>query len=383
MKRKNVLVICFTKLSQDPRVQNQLILLDKLGFKTTVIGLDEPNAPYSEFIEVKKRRNSNWQRGLHLIKRIIELTTLEFEPIYWRIPMIADSLKLTLPSFDFVLANEIHALPIGIKWARDKPLIWDAHEYYPGSYNSSFLKKSYQKKYAVSLLKTYLKKVPFMTVSNGIANLYKENFDVNRFFILPNVPLKYDLKVKKVNPNEIKIIAHGNADPKREWEKIFAFMLKLPSRFTLDCILVSQNNTPYLNHLKVLAKKLPRVRLLEKLPMKDLVPFLNQYDLGLVHLPEKPKNHTFALPNKFFQNIQARIALAVPPLVEMKKITSDLQLGFVGNDFNLDSLSNQIANASFETIERFKERCHEASSQFCLENYILGFEQFLNNALAL
>ena len=78
-------------------------------------------------------------------------------------------------------------------------------------------------------------------------------------------------------------------------------------------------------------------------------------------------NDKYALPNKFFEFIQARLALAISPSPEMKFLVDKYNLGVVSDDFTTQSLAAKISNLSFEQIMFYKNRvnhfCHELSAE--------------------
>ena len=54
--------------------------------------------------------------------------------------------------------------------------------------------------------------------------------------------------------------------------------------------------------------------------MHELPRMANDYDVGLYLLPPTNFNQRYALPNKFFEFIQGRLAIAIGPSPEMAKL---------------------------------------------------------------
>jgi len=120
----------------------------------------------------------------------------------------------------------------------------------------------------------------------------------------------------------------------------------------------------YINQLKELCADTDRVKLIPPVKREEIIPFIQQYDIGIFILPDKITSLKFALPNKFFDFIQARLAVAVGPSVEMKKITEQYALGLVANDFEPATMAKALMNTTAEEINHFKQNAHKAASVF-------------------
>ena len=75
------------------------------------------------------------------------------------------------------------------------------------------------------------------------------------------------------------MIHHGQANPSRRTELMIELMDYLDERFSLDLILVGGGR--YLEKLHRLALRKKNVKIIPPVPMKDIIPFINQYEVGL------------------------------------------------------------------------------------------------------
>ena len=84
-------------------------------------------------------------------------------------------------------------------------------------------------------------------------------------------------------------------------------------------------------------------------------------------LPSVNFNNKYALPNKFFEFIQARLALAIGPSLEMKRIVEQTGCGFFSSNFSAQCMADCLNRLSVHQIEEYKQKAHEAARSFSLE----------------
>ena len=104
--------------------------------------------------------------------------------------------------------------------------------------------------------------------------------------------------------------------------------------------------------LKELVKKSGlenRVIFYGKVPFEDLLSYTKQADVGL--LLERPLglSFTYALPNKLFDYIHAGLPIIASPLVEVKRIMDENEMGVIIENYNpkylADTLNEMLNNA--------------------------------------
>lgn len=101
-------------------------------------------------------------------------------------------------------------------------------------------------------------------------------------------------------------------------KKMIWLMDHLDDRFEMYLMLVPTDQD-YLTELKKLAGN-RAVEFLPTVPTQQISTFINQFDLGLFIVEPVNFNYTHALPNKFFEFIQARLGIVIGPSPEMKRI---------------------------------------------------------------
>ena len=137
----------------------------------------------------------------------------------------------------------------------------------------------------------------------------------------------------------------------------------LGNGYSLDIMgMVSSGNESYFATLKQYALQAGNVYFRDAVPFHEIVPTINQYDIGLFLLRPNNFNYTHALPNKLFEFIQAKLAIAVGPSVEMKRVVNQYHLGVVSDDFSAESLASAIKQLDRAAIKQFKQHAVAASA---------------------
>jgi hypothetical protein len=132
-------------------------------------------------------------------------------------------------------------------------------------------------------------------------------------------------------------------------------------RYELYLMLMNNNQT-YYTKLKDLAANHSNIHFIESVPTNDIVPFSAQFDIGLYILEPTNFNNANALPNKFFEFIQSRLAIAIGPSPEMSTILHKEKNGLVAEDFIPKSLAMMLNNLATEEIDRMKENSNKLAT---------------------
>ena len=135
---------------------------------------------------------------------------------------------------------------------------------------------------------------------------------------------------------------------------------QLDGRMTLDLALL-QNDPGYLHGLAALAASTRGVSVLEPIPLPELVTRANAYDAGLVFFPPLTTNLAHALPNKFFDLIQARVAVVTGPSQEIASIVREFGCGVVAPDFTPDALASTLRELTPGRIAALKQGAGRAA----------------------
>lgn len=287
---------------------------------------------------------------------------------YWGQPHVAQALqRMHDVDFDVILANDLSALPLALSLGRGKPVIFDAHEYSPGEHDNQLAWRWTLGRFNRAFCRRYLPQVQVMlTVCRGIADEYAKHYGVKPL-VLHNAPSFQDLVPSRLEHDRIRMIHHGVASSARHLEVMIDMMAHLDQRFTLDFMLM-ESEPGYLQRLKALAAQDGRVRFIEPVPMTQICSRINGYDLGVYLLPPDNFNHRHALPNKFFEFVQARLAVAIGPSPEMAALIKQHGCGIVSDSFDPVSLAASLQALNASDLARMKAASHQAARELCFEN---------------
>jgi hypothetical protein len=370
---KQVLVIAFSNLKSDARVKRQIGFLKKLGFKITAAGFDAED-PELKVIKIKPPRLSLFNKALSGAALLLKRYTYAYKLLYGQHLNIDQS-------FDLIIANDVEALPLAFHLKGNAKILFDAHEYAPRHFENKLSWRIFFQGFNKFFCAKYIPQVDAMTtIGEGIAREYEKHYKVKPV-IITNAPAFHAIKPNPTHADKIRLVHQGIANPSRKLELMFDMMEHLDARFTLDLMLmepIHRSNIIYFKKLKDLAKQNMRIQFVPSVATDKIISTLNQYDIGIVLIPPINFNYQNTLPNKFFECIQARIALAIGPIPEMKKITEIYEIGVIAEDFNPVSLAQKINSLTAENIDHFKQNTTRAALELNAEKNEITFGNLVN-----
>lgn len=364
-----VCIISFSQINRDPRIIRQINAL-RHSAEILTVGFGK------QYEDVQHIRIDVYKKSLlTMLQDTLRLLLHDYKKFYWSryyVKQVLEKFPVNL-EFNIIVANDIDSLPIALKLAMGKiPVLLDAHEYSPREFEDRFIWRVLFQNYREWLCRKYLKCASEMTtVCESISREYEKNFGVKSKLVF-NAPTFVDLSSSLVDPNNIKIIHHGGANRSRKIELMIKMSSYLEERFSLYLMLVPSDQG-YLEELSKLIKNYPRVFILPPVTVQEIPTFLNRYDIGLYILPPINFNNYYALPNKIFEFIQGRLAIAVSPNPEMASIVRHFDLGCVADDYTPQAMANVINKLSVEDIMRFKINSDSAAHSLNAEKSMANF----------
>lgn len=356
--RPRILALTASDLARDPRVARQRSVLQACG-DTTSAGLAPPTDG-SMFIPLRQRSRRPWLRARSLTQLLLRRHAAFVADRYW--------LEQT-GAWDVIVANDVDMLPLAFRLASPRTrVLLDAHEYAPREFEDRLYWRVLYQPHKTWLCREYLARVHgFVTVCDGIADEYARVFGVARPLVVPNAPPRQPGAPRATSPDRIRMVHHGLASRSRQIETMIDLMRHLDARFTLDLMLVAAE-PGYLEALRQRAGGDGRIRFRAPVPTSQIVAATREYDIGLFLLPPTNLNYRFALPNKFFEFVQARLAVAIGPSPEMARLVREHDLGIVADDFAPATLARQLGALDVAALDRMKQASHRAADRLCWEN---------------
>ena len=355
-------VISFSELDNDARVQRQIAALSSVC-KVTALGFSDPSMEGVRFIELRREPSTIWRRTLTAYR----LQVRQFETVYRAYRLVqktADALKGH--NYSLIVANDIDTLPVALAHRGNAQIIFDAHEYAPRQFENWFLWRLFRQKYKQYLCHTRIPQVDAMTtVGPVIAEEYASVFGVRPTVVL-NAPRYLANLHSPRGGDTIRMVHHGGALRPRRLETMIDAMAYLDDRFRLDLMLI-RGDPGYLGALKRRASSDPRILFLSPVEPTRIVDKLSGYDVGLYSLPPYSFNARYALPNKLFDFVQARLCVAIGPSPEMKRIVEQHGCGVVAKDFTAQGLADTLRGLDRRKVEACRRAADAAASDLCYE----------------
>ena len=346
-----ILIISLSDLGRDPRVHRQIAHLRK-HHEVTCIGLQPPGFDDVGFHQVGPSTDP-----VSKVRAGVSLALHRYDALSRQMPIALHRMAAEIgeEAYDAIIANDLETISFAFRIKGAAKVILDAHEHAPSEFEDDPRWTLLYKPYAEYLCSTFLPRCDaVITVCQGIADLYQRDFHVTPS-VITNASAYQDLRPTPVNESRIRIIHHGGAHPSRKIEEMIRMMDLVDPRFTLDLMLVPiERYQSYYDRLRGMADERENVTVLDPVPMTEIVTAINRYDIGMYLLEPNNINNTYSLPNKFFEYVQARLAIAVGPSPEMARLVRDYGLGVVGPDFSAETLADCINRLTPQEIRAHK-----------------------------
>lgn len=360
-----VLVISLTDLGRDPRVDRQIAFLRR-EHDVVAAGLGQPRDPDVSYIDLRCSPRPRLAEAARQMRSLMALIVRRYQAVYWRHPQNRLAYKrLEGHCAEVVIANDLSALPLACRIAGSARVIFDAHELSTEEHADRRWWRMIMAPYANALLAAYLPRIDsMMTVAPGIAERYASMFGVQPA-VVTNAPPVEELRPTNVG-NPIRLIHHGVAEPQRQLELMIRAAGLLGSDFELSLMLVCRDRR-YFARLKRLAAEHSNVRIIDPCPPNEIAKVCNDHDIGVYLLPPTNANLRYALPNKLFEFIQARLAIAIGPSPEMAQIVHEWGCGVVADGFTAEALVGALRGLTIEQLANFKKRSDAAARELNAE----------------
>jgi len=254
----------------------------------------------------------------------------------------------------------------------DIPIILNEHEYEfddVGNFISSLTKRPMR----YYLRHHYNDACKIIACGEYIAREYEKTFNIpnGSVEVIPNVRDYFEsITPHKTDENNIKLVHHGIAIPGRQLEDLVKIMDYLdPDRYSLHLYLM-QTDKRYYSSINELCKRYSNIEIHVPVEYGQIPTMLNDYDIGISFVPPDSFNHIYCLPNKFFEFVQGRLAIAVGNSPQMAEYIERYDLGVYCNEYSSKEIASRIASLSTDDIERFKSNSNKHAYELSSEMII-------------
>lgn len=354
---KKICIVCEANPAKNPRPR-RLIEVLKHKYQLTAIGLEVSEISGVEVLSYPYAKKRNAKEEQELEANVAKKDYMKLVKIPNRLVI---EKYLQDREFDVIFCHDLLLLPFVVENKKQAKVIFDAREYYPRQMENNERWRRLFAGFNDYLCQTYLKEVDYMySVSEGIAKEYEKNYGVKCDVITSAA--KYHTPPHSLICHEpIKLIHHGLASPDRCIHGMIEMMDYVDERFTLDLMLVPTYHQEYYQTLQDMANQRKNVRIIPIVPFEEIIPFTSLYDIGVFLVPFTTFNLQMCLPNKFFEFIQARLAIAIGPSPEMSKLVQQYNLGIIAKDFTPKSMAEELNKLTKQDILKYKENSNKTA----------------------
>lgn len=352
-----MLILSFSRIESDARILKQIRLFAE-DFAITTCGYGAQPEGTVGHVTV-----SSAEPRFIVLLRAAFIRLHLFAWAYAITPAVRQAKRgLRKRDFDVVLSNDLDTVGVALAVAPQNRVHIDLHEYWPGreDQNPAWVKVRLPY-YLWQLRRKATRARSATTVSSTIAARYEKEFGITAGVVTNASPMRDFSPTEVAEP--LRIVHSGASLASRRVENIMRGVAAARNGATLDLFLVGEG-TPYHESLQELAEELgERITLYPPVPQSQLLNTLNTYDVGIHVLPPTNTNNSLALPNKFFDYVQARLALLIGPTASMEDLLHEFGLGIVTYGFAAEDISRAVDELDAENVRGFKARSHDAAEQ--------------------
>lgn len=343
-----VVLSVINDLHSDQRVHRTATLWAERGYRVVVVGRTYPNsAPLNRPYETQRMR-CRVNRG--------PLFYLEYQVRLWF------ALKRLRP--DVYLANDLDTLAPNTWWAmrRDKPLVYDSHEYFLGApelESRPVVQRLWRLVERYGIPRTDFR----VTVNQSIADQYAREYG-GTWDVVRNVPLAAELpwgpdgewpdaaerqqavraELGLPMDKALWILQGAGINVDRGAEELVEAASQCSE---VELLIVGTGDAIPQLQQHASAKGWSNVRFVGRVPREELQRYTQAADLGFSLDKPKSQNYRWSLPNKLFDYVQAGIPVVASDLVEVARVVRETGSGIVINELTPQAIV-EVARAMMQ-----------------------------------
>lgn len=362
--RPRLLILSFSPLATDARLLKQIRAFSH-DHDVTTCGFGPPPVDGVEHVELTPGVPQQVRRAQSLALR-----ARSYRLAYWLTPYVRQARQMLRGrEFDAVLANDLDTAGLAVAVSPGDRIHLDLHEFWPALHDNVPQWARLWAPFHSWQLRTWGRRVRSATTVNGpIARRYEREYGIACAVVTNAAPHRDLEPVPARTP--VRLVHAGAINPGRKIEHMIEAVARSTSGATLDLYLMGEG-TPYREHLSTLAHDSNgKVRVLPPVPQADLVETLHQYDVGIHVLAPTNGNNALALPNKFFDFVQARLAIVTGPTPPMVELLEQHGLGLVTEDFSVEAITRAVDSLDAARVDAWKRGSDAAASALAAERQV-------------
>jgi hypothetical protein len=360
--RPRLLILSFSPIASDARVLKQVNLL-RDDYEVTTCGYGERPDGAVDHVRIPDDLPV-WRYPR------VPVVLRAYRRAYWANAAIAHARRaLSGRAFDIVLADDVDAVGLALHLRPTKGVHADLHEYSPRQHEEVGTFRWFVAPFIRWMTRRFVARASsWTTVSEGIAREYERRFGFRAEVVTNAAPYVDASPTPAAAP--VRLVHSGAALRNRDLGTLIDAVAGSKTGATLDLYL-TPNDEAYLAELRAAADATGgRVRLREPVPYADLAATLRRYDIGVHILPPVNFNNRWALPNKLFDYVQARLGVLVGPSPEMAEYVRRFGIGAVTDDFTPGALRATIDALTPDAVTAMKNASHAAAGALSSESQV-------------
>ncbi|MBS9525693.1 glycosyltransferase [Litoribacter alkaliphilus] len=363
--KKKILIVSNSPLHNGPRYIREIDCL-KDTFELVAIGSTKPHDSTVKFIHSDLIDYKLFEKVINKISALIFGRHLIRK--FWTTKLKIDKI-IKENSPDIVLIHTPKFIPYFIDSSKKFKLIFNAHEYHPKQFDDDEKWRGIYGEFYNKIYQDYLNNFSLViNVNQVIADKCKEVYGIDSL-VIPNATKYYSADHNNKRITDVKkFIHHGVPNPNRKIELMVETFRGLDDRYELYLMLLP-NSSPYFVKLEELIKKIKNVHLIKPVAYSEIVEYISSFDYAIYSLPPTNFNTMNALPNKFFEFIQARLPMVIGPSPVMSKLVNQYGIGVVSETFEPKDLSKAILKLESENYNLFKQNLEIAAKDLSKEKF--------------
>lgn len=375
-------IISLTPVTDEPRVLRQSKALADCGWTVIVAGLkgrQQPAPWWSRHIEVDHVYATHGlldEVALNLKHRLSAANGDFAEDYYWRYAgydgIFEHIANIEQVRCDLAVAHDYFTAPIAARLAAlsGSRFTVDCHEFSFEQYMHDRVWVRKDRPWVHALEKRFLPRASVVTtVCDGIADALHRTYKLaQRPTVVRSTAFFHDLPFQPTGET-IEVLYHGIVSPMRGLEQTIASVPLWRPEYRF--VIRGPGPDDYVAELKAAAEShgvADRVRIDPPVPFNEMIPRANKSDIGFFVQEDISLQKRFTLPNKFFEYVQARLALCVADLPEMARLTKAHGLGVLVPSVTPEAIAAQINGLTRERIDAFKRASAAAARTLSWES---------------
>lgn len=370
---RKLLILSFSPIAADARVLKQVSLFAD-RYEVTTCGFDEAPAGVAHHIRIPDGLTAT-----HLYGRFITLRW--YRRAYDRLSAVKWARGHLSPgAYDVILANDVEAVPLALDLTPPLGVHADLHEYTPRLHEDHAPWLRHIKPFYDWLCRRYVSKASsWTTVSNGLAREYEREFGFAPAVVTNATP--YVDREPGVSTPPLRLVHSGACLRDRSLLAMIDAVELADAELELHFYL-TPNDPGYLDEIKDRAAAVAGVEVHDPVPYADLVETLSQYDAGIMVLPPVTFSYEWALPNKVFDFVQARLGVIVGPSAEMAHYVTAFGLGVVTDGFTPDAIASTLRALTAADVNQWRRSSHAHAHELSAETQVRVWADAVDRLMA-